>query len=619
MAECSYETHELFPPHFSLNNIETQLAVFKAAFNINEEIFLKYLDDENDEVGIFTDADLKYAYDIIINSKTNNNTLRYVIRNNKGEILAKPKLMLDSNLLKEADVLNKIELIKQDQKDPITIEDFGPKTSSEMISTIPKDFTFEQLNWLKLYLDNFKKEILNEVEQRLRQLPLKRSNLNDDLISLDFDDDSDISFELKVQKLLLLLLRAKSQDRHLKVAYLEEELLSTGAFCASFIKDHNIPDGTKCEPSTKFRKTWLIKNTGKVSWSDDNFNVKLVNISGNINTTDRKEYVDVPTTLPNESVNVSVDLIAPNHPGKYSTEWVLTCNGFTFGPRIWCSIEVVDDVLKEKNDVNPVVQSFSANSSQNLLNLDATFSDNISNINGETSDDEFVVVPDCFDLTKKWKKTDQFENLNKISENTNKENEHLRPDETLIDLSTSKADESSSSEIQVLLPSPSSSITTEANQNDLLNNLTIETNRDYKNQPEISNSIDLVKLIPATNLTNDSASNKSENNLSSAFDLMKNAFSNLGRPSYVTNFDLIETSPQASAAISPRPFFFTNKSDARSLLHKEPTNDMEKLIDLGFADRALNEKLLKKHDGDLNKVIQSILDIAENNWHESRY
>ena len=214
-------------------------------------------------------------------------------------------------------------------------------------------------------------------------------------------------------------------------------------------------------------------------------------------------------------------------------EWVLTCNGFTFGPRIWCSIEVVDDVLKEKNDVNPVVQSFSANSSQNLLNLDATFSDNISNINGETSDDEFVVVPDCFDLTKKWKKTDQFENLNKISENTNKENEHLRPDETLIDLSTSKADESSSSEIQVLLPSPSSSITTEANQNDLLNNLTIETNGDYKNQPEISNSIEVVKLIPATNLTNDSASNKSENNLSSAFDLMKNAFSNLSRLSYV--------------------------------------------------------------------------------------
>jgi hypothetical protein len=53
------------------------------------------------------------------------------------------------------------------------------------------------------------------------------------------------------------------------------------------------------------------------------------------------DYVNISTTKPGETVNVCVDLIAPVHSGKFSSEWVLSVNGFTFGPRIWCSIEVV--------------------------------------------------------------------------------------------------------------------------------------------------------------------------------------------------------------------------------------------------------------------------------------
>jgi hypothetical protein len=109
---------------------------------------------------------------------------------------------------------------------------------------------------------------------------------------------------------------------------------------AEFIKDQNMPDGSKCDPGVKFQKTWLIKNSGKLEWCDNKFPVKLVCIAGNILTEDDVDCVDVPETGVEQTASISVALVAPPIEGTYFSEWVLCCHGFKFGPRIWCTIQV---------------------------------------------------------------------------------------------------------------------------------------------------------------------------------------------------------------------------------------------------------------------------------------
>lgn len=195
-----------------------------------------------------------------------------------------------------------------------------------------------------------------------------------------FEMGNDLSFEDKIKKLLNLLSESRLSERPIKVAFLEEELQLTGALNAIFVKDLTMPDGTKCLPGIKFQKKWLIKNTGKLAWNNESFPVKLVCIAGNI-PTQNGEFVTVENTEVDNSTIISVDLIAPIMPGEYFSEWVLVCNNFKFGSRIWASIEVVDD----SNQLD----------SCSFRQSETSSSDDF--------EDEFVVVPDCFDLKKNWK------------------------------------------------------------------------------------------------------------------------------------------------------------------------------------------------------------------------
>lgn len=116
---------------------------------------------------------------------------------------------------------------------------------------------------------------------------------------------------------------------------------------AEFIKDQNMPDGSQCEPGQRFDKTWLIKNVGNLEWSEVKFPVRLVCIAGNIAAVDDIDCVQVPETEVDDTASISVTLIAPPNEGTYFSEWVLCCNGFKFGPRIWCTIQVNLKVLSD--------------------------------------------------------------------------------------------------------------------------------------------------------------------------------------------------------------------------------------------------------------------------------
>lgn len=106
-------------------------------------------------------------------------------------------------------------------------------------------------------------------------------------------------------------------------------------FDASFVCDVNVPDGTCVQPGTKLQKTWKLKNTGSKSWTA---NTKLRLVYGSIPTPSND--IGVPEVEPDQECDVTVELQAPELPGRYQSHWKMYNDGVQFGHRVWCEIQV---------------------------------------------------------------------------------------------------------------------------------------------------------------------------------------------------------------------------------------------------------------------------------------
>lgn len=97
---------------------------------------------------------------------------------------------------------------------------------------------------------------------------------------------------------------------------------------AAFITDVTISDGVVVAAEQSFIKTWRIKNIGSCGWSSD---YSLVFASGD--QLGGPPSVKFPIGVkPNETVDLSVTLIAPKDQGKYTGNWQLKSpEGETFG------------------------------------------------------------------------------------------------------------------------------------------------------------------------------------------------------------------------------------------------------------------------------------------------
>lgn len=91
-----------------------------------------------------------------------------------------------------------------------------------------------------------------------------------------------------------------------------------------YVADVTIPDGTRINPGAAFIKTWRIRNSGQCAWE----NVNLVFAAGNALA---GETTAIPTTAAGDTIEVSVNLVAPNTPGRYQGEWSLQSSADTFG------------------------------------------------------------------------------------------------------------------------------------------------------------------------------------------------------------------------------------------------------------------------------------------------
>ena len=114
---------------------------------------------------------------------------------------------------------------------------------------------------------------------------------------------------------------------------------------ASFVTDVTVPDGTEINKGETFTKTWRIKNNGSCTWNN---NYDLVFDSGD--ALSGPTAVDLSGTVaPGQTIDISVELTAPDSTGTYKGYWKLRNSsnamfgiGLDASNPFWVEIEVVD-------------------------------------------------------------------------------------------------------------------------------------------------------------------------------------------------------------------------------------------------------------------------------------
>jgi hypothetical protein len=105
-----------------------------------------------------------------------------------------------------------------------------------------------------------------------------------------------------------------------------------------------IPDNTDFSPGATFTKTWRLKNSGVCAWNTSY--VLVVDGKNTLNAPDSSAFTS-KTIQPGETVDVSVDLRAPDLAGTYRTNFKLRSDGgevFGIGSQnkpFWAQIDVV--------------------------------------------------------------------------------------------------------------------------------------------------------------------------------------------------------------------------------------------------------------------------------------
>ena len=108
--------------------------------------------------------------------------------------------------------------------------------------------------------------------------------------------------------------------------------------------DITIEDDTEMMPGDSFTKIWRVVNAGGCTWTT---NYSVVWFSGDQLSAPDSLPVNI-TVPPNQSLDISVDMVAPDQPGTYQSNWKLrNANGdlFGIGPNgespFWVRIKVV--------------------------------------------------------------------------------------------------------------------------------------------------------------------------------------------------------------------------------------------------------------------------------------
>ena len=103
-----------------------------------------------------------------------------------------------------------------------------------------------------------------------------------------------------------------------------------------YYADITIKDGHQVAPGERFRKIWRVYNNGTCTW---NSGYSFVFVSGDQMS---GKNISIPATVvPGQTVDLAVDLIAPNSSGTYRGNWQMRSpQGKNFGETIWVKVRV---------------------------------------------------------------------------------------------------------------------------------------------------------------------------------------------------------------------------------------------------------------------------------------
>lgn len=82
-----------------------------------------------------------------------------------------------------------------------------------------------------------------------------------------------------------------------------------------YVNDLTVPDGSSILAGKSFKKTWRVRNNGSVTWQG----YYLEHVSDE--RMDGPKSVPLPPLQPNESGEVSLNLVAPSTPGRHRSTW----------------------------------------------------------------------------------------------------------------------------------------------------------------------------------------------------------------------------------------------------------------------------------------------------------
>jgi hypothetical protein len=105
--------------------------------------------------------------------------------------------------------------------------------------------------------------------------------------------------------------------------------LIPGCDVAAFVADVTVPDGKEFDPGKKFTKTWRILNDGTCTWNNM---YRLTFVSGDKMSGPNNQPLTALEVEPGKIIEISVELTAPQKPGKYRGYWGFkNTNGVEFG------------------------------------------------------------------------------------------------------------------------------------------------------------------------------------------------------------------------------------------------------------------------------------------------
>lgn len=122
-----------------------------------------------------------------------------------------------------------------------------------------------------------------------------------------------------------------------------------------FIMDVNVLDGTMMAPLTPFTKIWRMRNNGTLPW---NRGLLLLWIGGDRFSPSDSVEIEIPINgvNPGKEVDIAVDFIAPELPGRYISYWRMAePSGHKFGQRVWVLIQAdasMDLMLESSPELN---------------------------------------------------------------------------------------------------------------------------------------------------------------------------------------------------------------------------------------------------------------------------